>query len=101
MSAVMAVSVALFAAALGALVAVRRRLGRALEAERLDAHLARELAHFERRCAEKATRDDAIAPGRPPAGEGPAGRPRHGGEAGPGAAAGTARDRPAPRATPR
>ncbi len=53
MSAVMAVSGALFCGAVAALLVARRHLARALEAERLDAELARELAHFDQRCARK------------------------------------------------
>jgi hypothetical protein len=65
MSAVMAAAVALFVGSLVTLLALRRRLGRALEAERLERHVARELAQFDRRCAEKG-QHEGEAPGRRP-----------------------------------
>jgi hypothetical protein len=67
MISVMGVSVALFLGSLVALLFARRRLGRALETERLDRHVTRELAQFDQRCAQR-ERSEGEGPPRPEAG---------------------------------
>ncbi|MCU0683270.1 MAG: hypothetical protein MUF34_13695 [Polyangiaceae bacterium] len=75
MSLVMAASVVVFSGALAGLLVARRRLARALETERLEALVARELAGFDQRCASK----EGGRAGQAPKAEGSSAGPGSGG----------------------